>query len=507
MSQEQGRGGTRVWALWAAVAVAGAAGLSAAALLALRLLPRGIKPVWEWPLRAAPVPVLPWTLLAAAALLVVGLIALDSVRSGKAPSRLGSALLVACLTVCSATLMGGMIADDPDFAVRAPIVVLGDMSMGYYQQAVPIHDVREYIRDVPARCTALRVPDRVATHPPGPVLYHLFARRWLQQRPELLARLDVALQLWSRDEGLGATTAVARRLTTRPMSREDVPLAFWPALALTFTAPLIVPLAFALGAAVSDRRLGLTAAVPACALPALACFAPSVDGPTAALAAAGLAAWMWALRSGSRAAAAACGALLMVGLWWSFGLVALGPVLVVTAALQAGGWRARRLPRLVAGLCAGALVVALAGWLGAGYNPLTSMVASLRAQGQLTSLRPYAASIPWNLYEFVLFAGPALVILAAAGSVAAWKRPDGLRAVAALGLGLGLTLAALLLAGGTRGEVGRIWGLLMPPLALPAAAALTPLRGWGFNGAGMVLLAAQLALLMAMNSQLSLVAP
>ena len=81
------------------------------------------------------------------------------------------------------------------------------------------------------------------------------------------------------------------------------------------------------------------------------------------------------------------------------------------------------------------------------------------------------------------------------------------RLAGGVGLGVLATLAALVLLGSTRGEVGRIWAFLMPPLLLPAALAVCGLRGWSLMIAGLLVLAGQLAMALAINSSLSLVAP
>ena len=70
-----------------------------------------------------------------------------------------------------------------------------------------------------------------------------------------------------------------------------------------------------------------------------------------------------------------------------------------------------------------------------------------------------------------------------------------------------MTLLVLALSARTRGEVGRIWALLMPPLTVPAAVPALGLRGWGLIAAGMLIVIGQLAVTIVVNSQLLLVAP
>lgn len=498
--------GQRAFA-WVGVAVAAALGLCCAALAATYLLPRGHEDVWQWPWRKEVAPLVPWTAPAAVALALVSLLTLDGIRAGKAPSRLVCGVLVACLTIASGGLMVAMAVDDPDYPFRAPAAILGDMSMGYYAQAVRARDAGDFVRSVQERTNPLVVPERVATHPPGPVLYFRAARNALLARPALTARLQRILEAWSGDRDLRGTALLSRQVSTLGPGPQDVVLAFWPGLALTLLAPLAVPFVFGIGAVAAGRRAGLCAATLACAVPSLVCFNPSVDGLTAVVAGAVVLTWLWTLRGGGMLPACVCGVLWALGLMWTFGVAALAvPVGVVGLAAWRGG---TRIIAPAVGVLVGVLATWGAGLAAFGYNPVTSMFASLAAQRHVLAMweRPYGPSVVWNLYDFALFAGPALVVMAAIGT--AWGLLSGRRPhlPAALGLGLALMVLTLTLWGGTRGEVGRIWGLAMPLLAVPGALPLLSLRGWGLMSAGTLLAAAQIVLCIALHTRLLLVAP
>lgn len=502
--------GVSPWLVWPVVLAATGAGVMCAVLLAAYLLPRGHEAVWVWQLRKQAVPPLPWTLPAAVALLLIALLTLDSLRAGRTPSRRACMLFVACLTLACGSLMLGMALDDTDYPYRASAVILGDMSMGYYAQAARIHDVGEFIHNVEDRTEPGNVPERVATHPPGPALYFWAARRWLDEHPQVFASLRASLERWSGDEGLRATTLLCRRVATFGPDSQDVAAAFWSGLALTLTCPLIIPLTFGIGALAGDRRLGLVAAVFACAIPSLLCFNPSVDALAAVLAGAVVLSWLWTLRSGRSSVAVLCGVLWAIGLSWTFGLVALAALIAAVAvAWRADTGKESRATPLIVGLIAGLALASLAGFIVLGYDPVTSMVRSLAAQRSimLNSQRPYDLSIVWNLYDFALLAGPTMVLAAIAGTVLGLGRRWKPRIPAALGIALALTLIGLVLTGGTRGEVGRIWGFLMPCLALPAALPISQLRGWSLMGAGLLILAGQVALAIVANSYLALVTP
>ncbi len=498
------------WIVWSCGLAAAAAGVGGALLLANWLLPLGREGIWQWSLRKQALPLLPWTWPAAIALAVVGLAALDSLRLGRAPSRLSTTLLVLCLTICSGTLMVAFIVDDRDYPPRAAAAILGDASMGYYLQATKVSSVADYLREVEPRTSRGHVPERVATHPPGPVLYYRAARAWLSARPALMARLLRLQEDWSGDRGLAAGLLVARRVSTFGPDRSDLVIAFWAGLALTLLAPLVVPVAFWIGAVAADRRVGLTAAVPAACIPSVVCFSPSIETPGTLLAGLCVALWLWALRDKAWPPALACGALLMLGMFWTFGLLATAAVLFVIAAvgsLDTG--RRRDLWAPVAAAAVGFLGLGAIGYLLPGYNTVTSMLASLATQRQVMedTARPYLLSIPWNLYDFALFAGPSLVVMALFGTALSLSGSLRPRWIAGIGLGVIVTLAALVLLGSTRGEVGRIWVFLMPLMLVPAALPISGLRGWSLMLVGLLVLAGQLAMAMVVNSHLNLVAP
>lgn len=497
------------WIVWPAVVLATATGLAAAVLLWLKLLPLGDPLLWIWKQRETLQLPFPWTVPAVVVLLVIALLALDTLRSGKHPRASTCAWMVVCLTVATGTLMTTMITDEPEYPVRAAASILGYMSMGYYQEATRVTDVRQYLADVPGRTTFLKVPERVGTHPPGPVLLFRAAREWLMSHPATVSRLEGLLQNWAGGNNLRNVLSITQQFAGLNVTQSDLVMAYWTGVLLTFVAPLVVPLAFALGALAADLRTGLASATLATAVPAILCFNPSVDALSAVVACGVLALGLWSLRSWSGVAGLLAGALLMVGMFWTFGLMALAAVLLVQwlLALRGPSVPSGRLQRLapVIGAALGMVLVGVAEFVFLSYNPVTSMSQSMALQRFLMSTRSYLSSVPWNLYDVVLFAGPALVVVAVWGTVLAHKGEALQPRVAALGIGLAVTFLLLLVGGQTRGEVGRIWGFLMVPLVVPASIPILGLRDWGLMSAGTLVLAAQLALVVSLNCCLRLV--
>ena len=508
MNEKTDAPGVYGWIVWGIVVLAAGIGFVCAGLLSVWLLPRGHEAVWQWALRDGALVPLPWTAPAAIILIVLGLVCLDTLRSGEQPSAGRSAALVVCLTCASGGLMLAMAVDDEQYPYRASAAVLGDMSMGYYLQAARIDDVREWVGDVEGRTTRGGVPERVGTHPPGPTLYYWAARNYLLGHPRLLARLTRRLELWSGDEGLQASRVLAARVSTFEPGARDIAISFWAALALTLTAPLVVPVMFTMGLLAGGRRLALLCGVLASAVPSLVCFNPSVDGLAAVVGCAVMLCWMWGLRSRHWAPGVLCGLVWAGGLFWTFGLLALAGAMGLLTIVWWAEVKDRWSPlRLVAGVTVALVAAALVGMLALGYDPISSLLRSLAFQSLVMQQRPRNLSIIWNLYEFALFAGPSAVLAALAGTLMGLSGRLKPRIIAGIGISLIGTLLVLALSARTRGEVGRIWGFLMPLALIPASLPVLRLRGWGLMSAGMLLLAGQLAVVVAMNCYLQLVAP
>jgi hypothetical protein len=118
-------------------------------------------------------------------------------------------------------------------------------------------------------------------------------------------------------------------------------------------------------------------------------------------------------------------------------------------------------------------------------DPLAMLAHSAEAHHNVIAgfRRAYGIWVWLNLIEFACFAGPALMLLVIGAAPAAWRRGGLARALAVAALG---TVIALDLSGTVRAEVGRIWFLLMPPLCILAAGAVTPGEDAGSDLQGQV---------------------
>jgi len=367
---------------------------------------------------------------------------------------------------------------------------------------------RELLADYPAATAGLNQHSR--THPPGALLL-------VRGLDQIGSRLSVPKD----SGGLFALAAESmNREVQRAAARHRPSPRSLPAPATLVLLALLLPALSALAAWPLHRlalRFGLSSAGALLAVafwiltPARSLFTPSLDQalPFLVLFAAALAA------SPERWRAFAAGLVLFLCLFVSWGaLAAAALVLLLTlvpadspapaapegeaeAAVRPRGWRqaAARPALLAAGFILPWLVLVLV----AGYDPWMSFKTAI-AQHRAIAVAPrtYSTWLQWNPYDFMLLLGPAVLGLAAASlRNPGPERSKGARTFA---WGWWALLALLVVSGSVRGEVGRIWLMLMPFACLLAAAAAEERWGRRSLWAGLfLLLQAALLLTLAMN--------
>ncbi len=477
------------------VYAATAAGVAAAVvilwLLAAGLLPLGVPGEWTWELRPLPNALSTTALATAFVLVLAGAFLLDAARRPRL-RLIQAAVALAFLVVASYELPLQLLRAEPGGWARATVAVCADLTMGYLTEAVrldSLRDLREWLRDVQHRTCWGAAPARVVTHPPGPVLAF---RAWiaLVERNPALQRL--AGRMYTPESGTrGQLLATARHVCTTPLAGIHIDAALLSIYLMLLAIPLVVLGTAGLAWAQLGPRVAAVAACLSAAIPSLVAFVPSIDGWSTVVAVWSLACWAWAVRKGSLPGAVLAGAAWGLGLQWTFGLLALALFFAFDMALV----RPRRLAALSGALLGGILLAHLP-LVALGYNPVTSFLGSTAAHRVLTHTRSYLPWLALNAWDMLVFAGPALVVVAAAAST---RRERGTL------LPVAVTLGLLLVSGSTRGEVGRIWGFLMPLAAVPAAHLLCRLEDVGFIVGGTLVLAAQVAVTLALPSYLLLV--
>lgn len=402
----------------------------------------------------------------------------------RAPRRLGMPGTLALLVPLGFFLTLALLAAQPGGLGRVVRSLVSRHSFSYVFDA-GLASPAEVLGNDPEVRARLSLHSR--THPPGPLL--------------AVRALDAMVRPLAEPRGperAGGLLGVAEEALAEEVQRVRArkrPVPTWQPEPLTVVLlALLLPALSAL-AAWPVARLALAWGLPADAallaalawllVPARSLFTPSLDQALAffLLLAAG-----WAGRGPVGSAAA--GLVLGTGCFLSYGLAAGLPLVLVSAVagpcadakargrvdLRSWGPRAAA---LIAGAAGPWLLLALA----TGYRPLGGFIEALAEhRAMAVASRDYLTWLVHNPRDLALLLGPAvfLLALAALGS----GGPGRSRWLAWTCWGI---LAALLLSGSVRGEVGRIWLPLMPFASILAAARLGAGEGRGTVGPGLLI--------------------
>ncbi len=488
--------------IWLPIAVA--ATILVCVLAVTDRLPLGVAGEWEWPrMRPAYWPEV--------ALVAAGYVALVGVAARWLDRPWARRTLVAMLVAAAFAVPFAMQSLGEFGLAKWPFVLFSASSSGYYTAAKShVTSPSEFIADydrIQSEFLRDRGPYHLATHPPGLVLLHFEVLRWCESKPaRSRAWLDVAPATVR-----GGFEALAGRSAAIPLA-DQASLWLVGLLSQLACALTVVPI-YVLARRGAGARPAWFAAALWPLVPATTIFMPKSDvlyplfATTAvAFALAGRA------TTGRVAGGLAAGLVLWLGMYFTFGLVTLLP-LIIAAVVFTEGVRAR--PGLVACMQRGAAMLAAFATATAiytvstGHNLLATWLACFHAHAKFYDRHPrsYWSWVGFDLAEFVVAMGVPLAIAAIVGGASLARR----RANSATETGERettpgsndadptrcrgmvwawcLTVLALDLSGKNLGEVARLWIFLMP-FAIPAAAAaleqLGP-RSWP----AMLLLAAQ----------------
>lgn len=429
--------------------------------------PAPYPPEWQWPLRPDSTSGHFFPALAVAASLL-GLLALSGLPEVLRRPRRAATLLLAAGILLGWGFSLGLLELEPAGAFRALVMRTRSHSSTSYDSVAAspeARDVRAFLRNYPRLLPGFRTSAKhAATHPPGPVLFYRALIGLCDASPRLTARL---VALLGQDDHAGH----GPRPVPTPSERAGALLgALLLGLLGAATAWPIASLAQSLGLSpLGAVRVGLLwAFVPGPAVMA-AHFDPALALPVtgaAALLAAALADRRPGHASGRAFAAGLCGGLAV---FLSYGSAAFLPIggLAVLAALgsSAGVSRAARSVALAAlGMAAvvGATLIL-------GYDPVTSARIALAIHREVyTEPRHYGLWLFFNPLDLAVFLSVPLAMVVVARTAASARHLRTETGADRFRLAVAGGLILLILAGVTRGEVGRIWIPLMP-LCLAAA--------------------------------------
>lgn len=479
-------------ARWWVGALGCSASLGVCVAVGLRAWDIGVPGEWTWPYFEDATD---WVWGAASAVPFAGLLGIVfyAGRRGLAnrseeAGAVGAVFLLALLSFYTMPLV------DPSFPHRAEMVTAFPWAGGYYTEALFVERPGPYLRRYPALIGALSVKGplgHIANHPPAPVLLHWWLNRavarseWLRGKvlpegSEALPQLAHFVQTWTV-----AAYEDRPAVPSAPVAPPRIAEAELAGLFLSTHAYKLLAALASVGAYFLGRELGgAQAAVPAAALtalvPSIHAFSPFLDQAFLPISVVCLLCAALALRRRNFWVAAAGGAALFVGMQFTFAFLVVGAVGFTYGAICAwAAWRTapeafRWKPWL--SLLGGAVLGFLAPWalLHAffGYDSWEVWRICYAQHAGFSELfgRSYW---PWLLMgpvDFAVFLGPP--VLALLGWLA-WRdireRCESDWQPTALLCSLAFVLAFLALSGKNRGEVGRLWMIVMP-LATPLAA-------------------------------------
>ena len=497
---------------------------------------------------------------AAVIIAVMLVLAVGAFRSG-VRGRSEEVALVAVMTLLSVALqfMGGLLSRPLGLADSA-LVNARPWSGGYYLESLLIGgnedkrpawgrrhytSVRTYLASYAEHISHISVKDprqgHIADHPPGPALLHLYANRLAAAFPRAADAL-----VWATEEESSVITSAIETsmLATRVSSVARVPVwsggvwafAFLPETRMApmritraeyaglwlsahvyrLAAGLLVLPVYLLTRALYSSGAGVIAMLLTALIPSLHVFGPFLDQLFPLFAVVAFLMFHYAVERQSVGWAAACGAVMFVGLQFTLAFLAVVAMMGITVILRfvVGGEMPTTWPKIrrwlaLAGAGAGGIVVpAILGRLWLSYDSFAVWRICLQKHARFSAVfeRSYWTWTLYNPVDFVIFMGVpvALLVLYGVASLArrfgAWHReqkagaevssstPDeatskprlmelGRPAFDMLLGGFLLTMVLLNLMGKNLGEVGRLWMFLMPFGAVAAAGALSRMAG------------------------------
>lgn len=379
---------------------------------------------------------------------------------------------------------------------------------GYFLAAAQVQSIGDTLNNYVAAMPGF-FGDKPQTHPPGLFLYYAFFQESFVRLPGLTARFAPIARGWAipgQDWPQLAEHLITSAFVTTLI--QTVLIGLTPPALYAFLRQLRSP------DEGRSHTIALWAALLTPLIPALTLFFLQWDQIFPAL---GFAAWFFALRGQNRLAQIEnrgwgqwldwlwAGLLLSLLTWLSFGTLVFGLMIGLHVLWREGiaflENRNRFDPLLALPVVGGLTLMGMGvivPWLAAyavwGMNFFDLLRAGLAAHYEIvTAHRDYATWVWMNIVDFVLWTGPALILLGMAGS--GWLLAQGWRLRpwrdwAGLALILWLIFLFLDLSGATRGEIGRLWIFLMPfpiffALVLPWTRGqrllLTALLlGWGW---------------------------
>ena len=463
-----------------------------------------VVPAGTWPLASWAVPLCLLFLLGGLA----ALSAYDRFHRAKTVASACNSTRLAMLSLSLLAALWPFATLNADGAKNLIDATWSDTSNQYFSASYQIENARDFAREYSHFQTPPSpVQAHVATHPPGAVLLYFASRRFLENVPPLQDTFGAIAQTLTGETPAQLAThsnqvrRSAARAAAAPAPPDLPPSAVAAALFTTFlfalfaalTVPAIYDLAAESGArgtpeSAPQETRGLGAAAFFALAPSVTLFAWTLDIVLACLSAWSLVFLMRRLRGGKVSWLFACGALLGITTFVSFGALALFFALAALLFLDAffksrdESHASTRAPLWKNAARDFALITLsfFATWIALSLIfPMNAAAIYARAMqvhhaATLTS-RSRAAWIWMNVVMFFLFCGWPLITCVLAASTRTrhfLKRdfPSLSDGTFCVGIAIIALMLLLTFSGQVRGEVERLWLFLLPPLCAMAGA-------------------------------------
>ncbi len=428
----------------------------------------GVPGAWAWTVKTRS---LSWLALVRVIVLGLTIMAAGGLGHQRIRARCKSdAPVIAVLILLAFALQLAVAGLAPDATFLLIAATASPISTEYFSMAWEITDVGDFLREYPVAMTHSR--HHVATHPPGAVLFYWACIRIYQSRlfPQTLFDGFTEIVVGAPRASIASEASALPGVSLDP---DGVGPALFSCLVLGACAALsLVPL-YHLARAAAGRATALSVCMLFAISPAPVLFFQGLDSFLLLLAATAIALMYLGLRGGRLLWPAVAGVTIGVGFLGSFGAGAAGVVVGLLAVLWAlrrqrpgmnWGWLA------LAAFAAGWVLVVVAGHIAFGMKLHVIFRQGMAAHREVTWIgfqRSYWTWLGLNMVEFGCFLGlPVCVCVIGAAREVAGRGWQALGRADLVGLAGAAALVALNLSGSVRGEVGRVWLFMMPPLVL-----------------------------------------
>jgi hypothetical protein len=460
--------------------------------------PLGVKGEWRMNPNAGAWPVGAWGLPVAALGIFGGFAALcayDRLRRAKNRREQIASTRLCLIGICLLSFVWPWTLLGPGGTSNLIASQWSDTANEYFSTAYLMDDARRFTSEYAAtrQHPASVLQAHVATHPPGAVLFYYGARRVYESTSilqSMFSGLAVSLTTDSVEKIAAdcnrlrgtATRSAGVRTNAPDLPSQAVGGALWSAFLISLLLALATPAIYLAASSqradssdetqiVNSEMRGLLAAAFWALYPAANLFAFTLDAVIAAGAAWTLALLALRLRGGKPQFACACGGVLALTSFISFGALATGAIVFLALVFFHGGC-ARIIARELAFIGAGFVATWFVLTLIFPMQPLVIFSQAIDVHRYATGGRSRVLWAWLNILIFAVFCGWPLFV-AAMGALSHWKQTGGMmRAPLVLGVSGVLTILLLTLSGQASGEVERLWIFLAVPLCILAATAL-----------------------------------